>query len=86
MRSHPSRVRGLKLSKKENEGICHSVRTLSRVRGIETIFELPLILLTLVAPFTGAWMKLPNWERWKAQTNVAPFTGAWIEKLPGRRF
>ena len=35
--------------------------------------------LTLVAPFTGAWIEIPPKAPDTAMLIVAPFTGAWIE-------
>ena len=40
----------------------------------------PLIaLIPLVAPFTGAWIEIGNYNADVSGLGVAPFTGAWIE-------
>ncbi len=38
-------------------------------------------LITLVAPFTGAWIEITAFVRAVSADLVAPFTGAWIEIL-----
>ena len=32
-----------------------------------------------VAPFTGAWIEIPEYMSTERKSGVAPFTGAWIE-------
>jgi len=37
--------------------------------------------ISVVAPFTGAWIEIIDAQDYRLEYDVAPFTGAWIEIL-----
>ncbi len=51
----------------------------SRGRGLKRVKLAIFGLLSLVAPFTGAWIETRLKEAKSRVSEVAPFTGAWIE-------
>ena len=51
----------------------------SRGRGLKFFICLILIIMALVAPFTGAWIEISFTDYMRRTKDVAPFTGAWIE-------
>ena len=57
----------------------------SRVRGLKYRKPSIMIVLTIVAPFTGAWIEIVRAAiNEETGGDVAPFTGAWIEIAGGR--
>ena len=54
----------------------------TRVRGLKQAL-LRLILCTIVAPHTGAWIETGASVNADAMNDVAPHTGAWIETKDG---
>ena len=78
MRSHPSRVRGLKYPWRRRSLFLRWSHP-SRVRGLKSRHESVWRAPEGVAPFTGAWIEITNVTDYDSLTIVAPCTGAWIE-------
>ena len=76
--SHPSRVRGLKLSRHAGNEV-HHVSHPSRVRGLKPWIVRQYPARILVAPLTGAWIETSSVLSPPLSLPVAPLTGAWIE-------
>ena len=49
------------------------------MRGLKHLNDGSDILVTLVAPYVGAWIETPNSIASQQPYNVAPYVGAWIE-------
>jgi len=79
-RSHPSRVRGLKLIADVVGEVCASVAPFTGA-WIEIQRDIVDRAPTRVAPFTGAWIEITSTGTAARCCIVAPFTGAWIEIL-----
>ena len=76
--SHPSRVRGLKLSLAASN-LCHFQVAPLTGAWIETCQCVTLNYINSVAPLTGAWIETKGFTNPKKLPLVAPLTGAWIE-------
>ena len=77
-RSHPTRVRGLKL----DAAAIHVIKRAShptRVRGLKHVGRRGWPECHRVAPHAGAWIETELYERVTAAGKVAPHAGAWIE-------
>ena len=49
------------------------------VRGLKLLTIIRLTILTLVAPYVGAWIETTASAATINPVNVAPYVGAWIE-------
>ena len=54
-----------------------------RGRGLKFIRTMLLIIGVQVAPYTGAWIEIPEKRKIFNKAHVAPYTGAWIEISSG---
>ena len=80
-KSHPSRVRGLKLPSIKHLGFAAWVAPLAGA-WIETLLEVTAHNYRAVAPLAGAWIETIN-QFAEIFGQVAPLAGAWIETLDG---
>ena len=53
---------------------------LIRVRGLKPVWA-KIEGVSVVAPYTGAWIETENIYKKTMQCKVAPYTGAWIETI-----
>ena len=83
-KSHPARVRGLKLLGSVRPAIAYKVAPRTGA-WIETAQPLSRLHLQYVAPRTGAWIETFSEADNPALSPVAPRTGAWIETIHLRR-
>ena len=77
-KSHPSRVRGLKLLTCQSRPYCNLSHP-SRVRGLKLFYLYFLMGISGVAPLAGAWIEIRITVLKKEVKYVAPLAGAWIE-------
>ena len=82
LRSHPVRVRGLKLMAGIVAGLTYPSHPV-RVRGLKQISIMPAKPCQKVAPRAGAWVETYDPETGRKLTVVAPRAGAWVETTPG---
>jgi len=84
LKSHPSRVCGLKSNRCEDTEPLGNVAPFAGV-WIEIAWTLSSCFPYPVAPFAGVWIEI-NRETWLGVSRcVAPFAGVWIEIHPGIR-
>ena len=75
--SHPSWVRGLKLTL---NNLLENIRVAPFVGAwIEILLTFCFEESLRVAPFVGAWIEILFYHLYHFQKSVAPFVGAWIE-------
>ena len=78
IRSHPMRVRGLKL--RQGVRLYKFFRSHPmRVRGLKPVRLAQKTCYQRVAPHAGAWIETPTDGSYFQAGNVAPHAGAWIE-------
>ncbi len=78
LKSHASRVRGLK-PPMHHLKIYHKRSHASRVRGLKLCYQYTLLQCLPVARFTRAWIETTIIGKAKEVLTVARFTRAWIE-------
>ena len=78
--SHPSWVRGLKLTTEFQDAVKEEVAPLVGA-WIEIMMEVNYDRETIVAPLVGAWIEIKKQMLFDFVVLVAPLVGAWIEIL-----